>query len=198
MTYNPDIHKRRSIRLKDYDYSQAGAYFVTMCTFKKECLFGDIEDGKMRLNEFGEVVKRQWLQTGVVRASVELDEFQIMPNHFHGIIILNDNVGAIRRVALFPETCCSAPERAIHRIAPTGDIAGAVSGSIGAVIGQLKSIVTKQINAIRNTPGCPVWQRNYYEHIIRNEDEMDRIREYIINNSVKWAEDENNPANIKS
>lgn len=189
MNYNPEIHKRRSIRLKDYDYSRAGAYFLTICSWNRECLFGDIADGEMRLNEFGKVVKRQWVQTGVVRTNVELDEFQIMPNHFHGIIILNDNVGATPRVA---------QESAIHRIAPTKDIPGARSGSIGAIIGQFKSIATKRINAIRNTPCFPVWQRNYYEHIIRTNNEMNRIREYIINNSVKWAEDENNPENIKS
>jgi len=198
LNYNPEIHKRRSIRLRDYDYSGAGAYFLTICSWNRECLFGDIADGEMRLNEFGKVVKRQWEQTRVVRTNVELAAFQIMPNHFQGIIILNDNVGATRRVARFPETRRVTGERAIHRIAPTKDISGARSGSIGAIIGQFKSIATKQINAIRNTPGFPVWQRNYYEHIIRNNNEMDRIREYIINNPVKWAEDENNPANIKS
>ena len=105
----------------------------------------------MRLNEFGEVVKWQWEQTRVVRTNVELAEFQIMPNHFHAIIILIDNVGATRRVARFPETRQVAQERAIYRIAPTKDIPGARSGSIGAIIGQFKSIATKQINAIRNT-----------------------------------------------
>lgn len=152
----------------------------------------------MRLNEFGKVVKRQWVQTGVVRTNVELDEFQIMPNHFHGIIILNNNVGETRWVARFPENRRVAQERAIQRITPTKDICGARSGSIGAIIGQFKSIATKQINAIRNTQGFPVWQRNYYEHIIRDNDEMNRIREYIIHNPLQWAEDENNPANIKS
>jgi REP element-mobilizing transposase RayT len=182
--------------MRDYDYSGAGAYFLTICSWNRGCLFGDIADGKMRLNEFGEIVKWQWEKTGIVRTNVELDEFQIMPNHFHGIIILNGNVGATRWVARFPETRQVAGERAIHRIAPTKDIPGARSGSIGAIIGQFKSIATKQINASRNTPGFPVWQRNYYEHIIRNNDEMDRIREYIINNPVQWAEDENNPSNI--
>lgn len=202
MNYNPEIHKRRSIRLKDYDYSQSGAYFITICSWNRECLFGDIVDGKMRLNELGHVVEKEWLQTSVVRANVELYEFQIMPNHFHGIIVLNDNVGATRRVARFPETRRSAQEGAIHRIAltkaHTKDISGAGPGSIGAIIGQFKSIATKRINAMRSNPGSPVWQRNYYEHIIRNEDEMNRIREYIINNPAKWSEDENNPVNIKS
>ncbi len=143
----------------------------------------------MQLNEFGRVVESQWLQTAVVRTSVELDEFQVMPNHFHGIIMLTDNAGV---------TLCVAQERAIRRIAPTKDIPVMRSGSIGAIIGQFKSIATKQINAIRGANGLPIWQRNYYEHIIRYEDEMNRIREYTINNPAKWVEDENNPANIKS
>lgn len=201
MNYNPEIHKRRSIRLKDYDYSSAGAYFVTICSWNRECLFGDISAGEMHLNEYGEILKRQWLHAVVVRANVELDEFQIMPNHLHGIIVLNDTVGATRRVARFSQDRLTIQERAIHRIAPTNaqtkGISGAGSGSIGAIIGQFKSVATKHINKMRNSPGSPIWQRNYYEHIIRNEDEMERIREYMINNPAKWSEDENNPTNIK-
>jgi putative transposase len=181
--YNPEKHHRRSIRLRDYDYSQTGAYFVTICSWNRECIFGDILDGDIRLNEFGQIVKKEWLQTGDIRHNLELDEFIIMPNHIHGIIVLNDIVGATRRVAR---------NWAIHRIAPTLQ-----SNSIGSIIGQFKSIVSKQINLIRNTPGFPVWQRNYYEHIIRNEDELNRVREYIINNPLQWADDENNPLNIK-
>ena len=185
--YNPDIHHRRSIRLNDYDYTQAGAYFITICSWGRECLFGDILDGKLQLNEFGQIIEREWLHTGIVRSNVILDAHIVMPNHIHGIIILNDIVGATRRVA---------QNRANHRIAPTEKSIGPISDSIGAIIGQFKSIVTKQINQICNTPGIPVWQRNYYEHIIRDEDEMSRIREYIIHNPLQWTEDKNNPVNI--
>jgi putative transposase len=185
--YNPDRHHRRSIRLKDYDYTQAGAYFITICSWGRECLFGDVVDRQMILNEFGQIIEREWLQTGIVRSNVVLDTYIVMPNHIHGIIALNDIVGATRRVV---------QNRAIHRIAPTEKPIRLISDSIGAIIGQFKSVVTKQINKIRNAPGVPVWQRNYYEHVIRNEDEMNRIREYVINNSRKWAEDENNPVNI--
>ncbi len=173
--FNPDVHHRRSIRLKDYDYGQAGAYFITICSWNRECLFGDVADEEMQLNEYGWIAANEWLQTGVVRPNVELDAFVVMPNHIHGIIILN-NVGATRRVA--PTTL--------------------QSNSIGAIVGQFKSIVTKQINGIRNSSGLPVWQRNYYEHIIRNEDELNRVREYIINNPLRWADDENNPENVKT
>lgn len=168
--YNPEIHHRRSIRLKEYDYAQAGAYFITVCAWKRKCLFGDVLKRKMELNECGQIVNKEWLQTGVIRSNVKLDAFVIMPNHIHGIIIL---VGATRRVA------------------PTNP-AGPAPGSIGAIIGQFKSIVTKRINKMRNSCGVPVWQRNYYEHIIRDDNEFIRIREYIINNPSNWAEDENN------
>ncbi|MFA7405746.1 MAG: transposase [Pelobacteraceae bacterium] len=171
MTYNPDIHHRRSVRLKEYDYRSAGAYFVTICTFQRECLFGDVVDGEMRLNNFGEIVLEEWLRSEVVRNNVSLDGFVTMPNHFHSILLLND----------------SCRGEALPR--------PVVAGSIGAILGQFKSIVTKRINALRDNPGCPVWQRNYYEHVIRNEDDLANIRQYIANNPLKWDMDENNPVN---
>lgn len=184
--YNPEIHRRRSIRLKEYDYRRAaGAYFITICSWNNECLFGSILDGKMQLNENGQIVEGEWLQTGVVRPNVKLDTFVVMPNHIHGIIILNEDGGTIQSVV-----------GATRRVAPTGRPMGPVSGSIGAIIGQYKSIVTKRINKMRNTTWFNIWQRNYYEHIIRNENELNRIREYIRNNPARWAEDENNPENI--
>lgn len=87
MTYNPDFHHRKSIRLKEYDYSQAGAYFVTVCAWKKECLFGEIRDGEMVLNDCGEIVRQEWMNTEIVRPKITLDEYVVMPNHFHGILI---------------------------------------------------------------------------------------------------------------
>lgn len=185
LKYNPKIHHRRSIRLKEYDYRRAGAYFITICSWNNECLFGSISDGKIQLNEYGQIVNVEWLQTGVVRPNVKLDTFIVMPNHIHGIIILNEDARTIQPVVGSP-----------RRVAPTGRPNGPVSGSIGAIVGQYKSIVTKRINKMRNTTGFNIWQRNYYEHIIRNENELNRIREYIINNPTRWAEDENNPENI--
>jgi len=174
MVYNPEKHHLRSIRLKDYDYSQAGVYFITICTHNRECIFGDVVDGEMRLNEFGQVVKTEWLKTAKIRDNVELDEFNVMPNHLHGIIMIIDVVGATRRVA------------------PT---IGLQSNSLGSIIGQFKSIVTKNI---RKMGLCTFkWQRNYYEHIIRNEKEFNQIREYVISNSLKWELDTENPKNIK-
>jgi REP element-mobilizing transposase RayT len=176
------------MRLKEYDYSQVGAYFMTICTKDRECMFGDISNGKMRLNEYGKIAREEWLQTGVIRSDVGLDEFIVMPNHIHGIIVLNDVVGATRWVAQNK----TIQYRAIHRIAPTLQ-----PNSIGAIIGQFKSIVAKKINKIRNFTTISVWQRNYYEHVARNEDSLNRIREYISNNPLKWEDDIENPLNDK-
>ncbi len=186
-------YHRRSIRLHGYDYTQPGAYFVTICTEGRACWFGEVRDGKMQLNALGEIVREEWFRTADVRPNVVLyrDEFVVMPNHVHGIIwIVEDDgaavVGATRRVA--PTT----------RVAPTAPPHGPVSGSVGAIIGQFKSAVTKRINAQRGTPGAPLWQRNYYEHIIRDEESLNRIRQYILDNPRRWAYDRNNPAAVPS
>ena len=177
--YNPQRYRRRSIRLPGHDYTQPGAYFVTICTYNREPLFGQVVDGKMVMNAFGRIVWEEWFRTAQVRPNVELfeDEFVVMPNHIHGIIwIVGEPVGATRRVA------------------PTdGHPRGPVPGSIGAIVGQFKSIVTKRINQMRGTPGARVWQRNYYERIIRNERALNAIRRYIAENPLRWYRDRYNP-----
>ncbi len=187
MKFDPKTHHRRSIRLQGYDYSQAGAYFVTIVAWQREMLFGEIvnnetpQEGDVVLNDFGKIIQEEWEQTAVVRPNVELGEYVVMPNHFHGILVFTDDdaytVGATRRVA---------PAKTTLK-----------SGSLGAVMGQFKSIATKRINRLRGVEGVPVWQRNYYEHIIRNEPEMDRISRYIESNPMRWADDDENPLNIK-
>lgn len=179
--YDPAKHHRRSIRLKGYDYTQAGAYFVTIVTRERELLFGEVINGEMRLNAHGRVVESEWLRTAEVRPNVELDAFVVMPNHLHGILIIRNDaqsrVGASRHVG------------ASQRLAPTGPVAG----SLGAIMAQFKSICTKRINRTRHTPGAPVWQRNYYERIVRNERELNAIRQYIRHNPARWADDMENP-----
>ena len=179
MKYNPEIHHRRSIRLREYDYSQAGAYFVTICTWQKECLLGDVVNGEMRLNEFGGIVDREWHKTPRIRKEIELDSFVVMPNHIHGIIIINDTGNDKRNVG--------ANGRSPLRMKPK---------SLSSFIAGFKSIVTKTINQNRNTPSMPLWQRNYFERVIRNENELHAIRQYIINNPLQWDMDENNPVNL--
>jgi REP element-mobilizing transposase RayT len=178
---------RRSIRLPEYDYRQAEAYFVTICTRKRECLLGEIKSGEMLLSEFGGIVKDEWHRTKRIRPHVNLDAFIIMPNHIHGIIVLKeDPIDEIRR-----GTMDRAPTPKFERFGkPT-------SNSIPTIIRGFKSSVTQRVNELRGTFGETVWQRNYYEHVIRNEIDLDEIRQYIENNPFKWLEDENHPANIE-
>jgi REP element-mobilizing transposase RayT len=183
-----DRQNRRSIRLKNYDYSQAGAYFVTVCTQNHICLFGDIVEGEMVLNDLGRVVQEEWIKTEQLRPNVCCGKFVVMPNHFHGILIINesrsDGRGALRTGVL---------RTGVLQYAPTEF--KSPSQTIGAIVRGFKSAVTKKINYIRQTPGQKCWQRNYYEHIIRNDDDYQRINEYIENNPLKWTLDVLNPAN---
>jgi REP element-mobilizing transposase RayT len=195
MTYNPDIHHRQSIRLKNYDYSQAGAYFVTICAWQRECLFGEIVNGVMVLNDTGRIVAEEWEKTAQIRSNIDLDVFSVMPNHFHAIFLMYDNVGAhcMRPESVANATILETNDNRAHVGAPLRR----QSGSIGSVFAGFKSATTKQINIIRNNPGCPVWQKNYYERVIRNEEEMSLAREYIVNNPMKWDLDKENPVNCQ-
>jgi putative transposase len=185
MILNNDKHQRRSIRLKDYDYSQAGAYFVTICTYNKECIFGKVTNGEMVINEYGKVVEQEWLRTAEIRPNVELDEFIIMPNHMHSIVTIGEShVGATCRSPKGEGTSPLPKEPA--------------SASIGAIMAGFKSATTRRINELRGTPREPVWQRNYYEHVIRNEHDLNEIREYIVNNPLKWDLDSENPNNARA
>ncbi len=183
MKYDPDKYHRRSIRLKGYDYSEAGAYFVTICTQGRECLFGDIVDGEMRLNDHGEIIEKYWEDLSTHYSCIESDEFVIMPNHFHGIIVI---VGAQFIAPFDCDTINQNKKQGAINRAPT----------VGEIVRAFKARCTHAINHIRTTPGTSLWQCNYYEHIIRNEEEINRIRKYISENPAKWTEDENNPANI--
>ena len=180
MKCHPDVHHHRSLRLRGYDYAQAGAYFVTICTQGRINLFGDVVDGEMQLNELGLIVQEEWLRTESIRAEVELDVFQVMPNHFHGVVVITPPVPhngmTVARVGT--HGCASL------RRAPK---------SLGSLIAGFKSSATKRINELRSTPGALVWQRNYYERIVRNEKELDAIRQYIVDNPAKWPEDKENP-----
>ncbi|CAG0961673.1 hypothetical protein ANRL3_00918 [Anaerolineae bacterium] len=183
MKYDPQKHHRRSIRLKGYDYTQAGAYFITICVHNRECLFGEIIDGEMRLNEYGQIVAEEWAKSSEIRKEIEMDEWVVMPNHIHGIVVIADSVGA-HGVGAHGR----APLRAAHLQRQPRSLGSFVAGS--------KSATTKRINMMRGTQGAPVWQDNYYEHIVRNENDLNRIREYIINNPARWDADQENPSNV--
>ena len=162
MTDERRLHHRRSIRLRGWDYTSAGAYFITVGTHDRICLLGDILDGKMCVNAFGTVVADTWRWLASQYPYVVLDEWCVMPNHFHGILVLTGRGGS--------------------RTAPT-------IKPVGRLIGAFKTVSTKRINLLRQTPGAILWQRNYWEHIVRTEDEMDRIRAYIRDNPAMWAAD---------
>jgi putative transposase len=178
MTYKPDRHHRRSIRLKDYDYSQTGAYFVTVCTKDRGCLFGEIADGLMCLSPLGKIVQACWDDLPRHYPHVESDAFVIMPNHIHGIIVLG--AGSIARAGFKP-----APTVTDKR------------HSLAEIMRAFKTFSSRRINERHNSPGTPVWQRNYYEHVIRNEDDLAEIREYITDNPLKWEVDGENPRNVR-
>ncbi|HLD27558.1 MAG TPA: transposase [Patescibacteria group bacterium] len=179
LKYNSQIHHRRSIRLSGYDYSQPGYYFITICTKNRENLFGEIKRNKMVLSAFGHLVKRHWQQIPRVRRNVALDAFIIMPNHIHGIIVIKQyHVGAIHELPR-------------QRELPLYQRAKRRQMLLFKIIGQFKMNSVKQINLYRNSPKTSVWQRNYYEHIIRNERALNRIREYIRNNPTNWQNDRN-------
>lgn len=170
---------RRSIRIKEYDYSQAGAYFVTLCAWNRECLFGAITMEEMHLNQYGAIVFEEWGKTGVLRPNVYLNEFVIIPNHFHTIIGLTDDGGFRRGTA--------------SRAPTTEQFGKPTIGTVPTIMRSFKSAVTKHANELRRTPGVPVWQRNYYEHVIRSEMELNRIRKYIVTNPAQWGTDQENP-----
>jgi len=167
---NPDMQNRRSIRLQGYDYGQAGAYFVTVVTQNRECLFGEIVDGAIILNPAGDCVQSCWLKIPEHFPHVELDSFTVMPNHVHGIILIN-NVGVQNFEPL--------PKNRYQHIIPR---------SIGSILRGFKIGVTKWFKTNTSIPA--VWQRNYYERIIRDDNELNALQEYIINNPAKWQDDE--------
>ena len=180
---------RRSIRLRDYDYSLPGSYFITMCVKDRKNLFGNIVNGEMRLNQYGRIVQTTWNDIPHHYSGVLLDEFIIMPNHIHGIIIItNESVGAIPAIKM-------ADLR--HESPLRMSVKERRRMLLSKIIGRFKMNSSKIINTIQNTPGKTLWQRNYYEHIIRNEKSYHRIQDYIINNPHRWQMNKENPEKKK-
>ena len=182
MKYNPDIHNRKSIRLKDYDYSQSGLYFITICTQNKEHIFGEIindtvgagfscpdniNEAKIILSEYGKIIENEIKKLNKKDPTISCEEYVIMPNHIHFIIDIKNNV-----------------KTKIGREDP--------APTIGEIIGYYKFITTKQYNEIleiKNEKYIKLWQRNYYENIIKNEKTYLMVSEYIKNNLLKWTDD---------
>jgi REP element-mobilizing transposase RayT len=193
MPYNPNIHHRRSIRLKGYDYSREGAYFITICLQDRKRLLGKIVNEEMILNQFGEIAYHQWNELSNRFNHIAIDVFQIMPNHIHGIIIIIEEEPVGAGFAPAPDT------RATARVAPTNTNTTSntttKNPTIGDIVGAYKSIVSNECLRIyksENRAMGKLFQRNYYERIIRDEQALNRIREYIINNPANWQNDKEN------
>jgi REP element-mobilizing transposase RayT len=180
MPYDPDRHARRSIRLRDYDYTQPGAYFVTLCTYQRECLLGDVVNGEIVLNGAGEIVRHTLAELPQRLPGIEVQMHVIMPNHLHGIIL----VGA-QFIAPIPQTNTVgiSGKSGVMNHAPT----------LGNVVRAFKAISTRRIRTGSNSTFA--WQRNYYEHVLRDEEALTRAREYIALNPLRWHLDEENPRN---
>lgn len=174
MTLYKNKYRIESNRLSNWDYSSAGYYFITICTYNREALFGYVSDGMMVLNEYGNVVQDEWLKSTKIRKEIELDEFIVMPNHLHGILLIKNNDNAIVETngRLSLRQSSMKPK------------------SVSSFIAGFKSITTKRINTLRDARGNPVWQRNYHDRIIRNENELNNIRKYICDNPLNWEKDE--------
>ncbi len=203
--YNPNIHNRRSIRLKGYDYSQAGLYFITICSQDRECLFGEVENDEIILNDAGKIAKQCWLDIPEHFPNVVLHEYVIMPNHVHGIIeivetVVGANIVGAKNVGAYVGAKNFSPlhsprqqhssqrqQHSSQRQQPTERPRG-TSKTIGSMVRGFKIGVTKWMR--QNTKTYDVWQRNYYESIIWNEQSYNRISEYIKNNPKNWQLDE--------
>ena len=161
---NLEKYRRRSIRLKEYDYSQPGAYFLTICTHNRTPLFGQIVNAEMELSKCGKIISVRWRNLPRYHAHIELDASIVMPNHIHGIVVIKSD--SIKRPKRRP---------------------------ISEIVRGFKTFSSRRINEIRDTPGFYVWQHNYWEHVIRDQDSFNRIRDYILTNPLRWDLDRENP-----
>lgn len=182
MKYDPQTHHRRSLRLPQYDYSDPGAYFITVCAKRRQCVLAEIKGGESVPSEFGKVVLDVWKDLPARYENVQTDAFVVMPNHLHGIIVVT-SVGAVHE---------PPARRAIHEL-PLQSPRMRRQMLIPRCVGYLKMNSARMINETLGTSGTSVWQRGYYERVIRNEDELARIRQYIAENPVTWELDRENP-----
>jgi putative transposase len=200
MSFQTTLHHRRSIRLPGYDYAQAGAYFVTLLTQGRELLFGEVVEDQMQVNLAGQCAAAVLLSLPRF-FEVQVDEWILMPNHLHAILVIGtgDRKGeasgwlpVLKKTDWSPDA--SPLPAQTSQTSQTSRPNGTQPGSLAAILQNFKSVTTHRINAARAAPGLSVWQRNYYEHVIRSEAEWERIRAYIADNPRRWAEDQENPA----
>jgi putative transposase len=172
MTFNPEKHHRRSIRLKNYDYSNSGVYFITICTHQRKYIFGHIHNSIMHLNPWGQIIAQEWEKSADIRQEIILGTWVVMPNHFHAIVQIDRQTSPTQEP---PPT--NHPKRHMK------------PRSLSSLISSFKASATRQIRLITPQQNQPIWQRNYHEHIIRDRDAWEKINHYIDNNPKKWHSD---------
>ncbi len=190
-----------SRRLRGYEYTRAGVYFVTICTHGRACLLGKIIDGEMHLNTAGQIADEEWRRSETLRAEVTLDAYVVMPNHVHGLVIIAppgteaptdphgyDIFMGDNRAVVATQRAASLPD--------DGKPVNVKPKSLGAFVRAFKSAATRRINALRGTPGASVWQPSYHDRIVRNAREWCAVRAYIRQNPARWDEDSNHPARL--
>jgi len=190
MAYNPNTHNRKSIRLKEFDYSQPGLYFVTICCQDRKCLFGAIKNNDMILNNAGQMINDEWLKLPQRFPNIKLHEYIVMPNHFHGILEIVGETLVVSRNDATTQNDNTTQKGQPQGFGPTGK-------TLGDMVGAFQSITTvKYINGVKTKNwerfNKKMWQRNYWEHIIRNKKSLIKIGEYIIDNPKKWDNDKFN------
>jgi REP element-mobilizing transposase RayT len=180
----PGVLVRKRVRLRGFDYASPGAYFITICTHRRACLFGEVHEGHVHLSLPGDIVRTVWQGLPVHFPDMDVDAMVVMPNHLHAILVLQPFVGA-EHPELPDASPLPVPNRA-HGTRP---------GSIPSIVQNAKSVSARRINLLRGTPGAAVWQRGYFEHVIRTQEDLDRLRRYIESNSLRWALNRENPDN---
>ncbi len=177
-----ELHTRTSLRLPYYDYTKQGAYFITICCYQRKSIFGNIENGNMKLSTFGDIANEEWINTQRLRNYLRLDTYTIMPNHFHGIIWITRR-DMTRHVPTYK-----------NHVPTYRKFGQPISHSIGAIVGAFKAATTKRIHQIGHNSE-KIWQSGYYEHVIRNDLSLNKIQNYIDKNPSEWTSD---PENIPS
>ncbi len=198
--FDPKKHHRRSIRLRGYDYSQAGAYYITIVTWRRDFLFGDIVNQEMELSRYGEIVQKWWGEIPIHFPNVETGAFVIMPNHVHGIIFILERRGTVS----VPEDNDAKEIFQDNKTSPnlqggeTPPLRVIQVPTLGQVVAYFKYQSTKEMNTVENAGTVTkFWQRNYYEHVIRNENDLQNKTDYIETNPLLWDEDDENPINLR-
>lgn len=191
-----------SLRLAHYDYSAPGEYFVTICTEDKVCHFGALHDGAVQLSPIGLIVEEEWKKSAIIRSNITLDAYVVMPNHIHGIVVIGESfvetTGPVVSGKPSNRPVISGRAETTHRVVSTGNNPQSKTlhpNSLGSIVGQFKSVSTKRIRAAGYHDFG--WQQGYYEHIIRDEKDLARIRDYIVMNPSRWDSDDHFARNVQ-